>query len=187
MSFIEILLVAIGLAADAFAVSVSVGSSGIVSDKRSSIRLSFHLGLFQFLMPIIGWYAGSKFSFFIKEFDHWIAFFILFYIGAKMIIEGRKGEEEKIQKNLTKGMSMVIVSIATSIDALAMGLSLAFLNITIFYPSVVIGIVTFILAVIGFEAGAKLKGHFGKGVEIFGGVVLIGVGVKILLSHLVGL
>ena len=184
MSFIEILLIAVGLAADAFAVSVGVGSSGIVSDKRSSIRLSFHLGLFQFLMPIIGWYAGNSFAFLIGEYDHWIAFVILLYIGGKMVWEGYKNDPEKIRKNLTKGMSMVLVSIATSIDALALGLSLAFLNITIFYPSVVIGIVTFILAVIGFEAGIKLKNKFSNKVEIFGGLVLIGVGAKILLAHI---
>ncbi|HPN37573.1 MAG TPA: manganese efflux pump MntP family protein [Melioribacteraceae bacterium] len=184
MSFIEIIFIALGLAADAFAVSVAIGSSGIAPDKRSSIRLSFHLGLFQFLMPIIGWFLGSKISFYIMSFDHWVAFIILSYIGGKMIFESLKNDEERIIKNFTKGMSMVMVSIATSIDALATGLSLAFLSITIFYPALIIGIITFALSFIGYRGGKKLKDKLGNKIELLGGIILCFVGLKILIEHL---
>lgn len=186
MSLIEIIFIAIGLAADAFAVSVAVGSSGIAPDKRSSVRLSFHLGLFQFFMPILGWLAGSNISNYIQSIDHWIAFVILSYIGGKMIIESRKKEDDRIIKNLTKGWSMVMISTATSIDALATGFSLAFLRITIFYPALLIGIITFILSFIGYRGGKKLKNKFGNKVEFLGGTVLCFVGIKILFEHLTG-
>ncbi len=184
MNFFEVLFIAFGLAADAFAVSVAIGSSGIAPDKRSSIRLSFHLGLFQFLMPLIGWFLGSRISSYIESVDHWIAFIILCYIGGKMIIESLKDDNERIMKNFTKGWSMVMVSIATSIDALATGLSLAFLRITIFYPALMIGIITFTLSFIGYRGGKKMKDKLGSKVELVGGIILCLVGLKILIEHI---
>jgi putative Mn2+ efflux pump MntP len=186
MSFIEIVLIALGLSADAFAVSVAVGSSGVAPDRRSSLRLSFHLGLFQFLMPLIGWFLGSSISSYIESFDHWIAFIILSYIGGKMIYESLSKDEDKIIKNLTKGLSMVIVSIATSIDALATGLSLAFLKVTILYPALIIGIITFSVSFLGYRGGKKMKDMLGAKIELLGGVILCFVGLKILSEHLLG-
>lgn len=184
MSFIEIVLIALGLSADAFAVSVAVGSSGVAPDRRSSLRLSFHLGLFQFLMPLIGWFLGRSISLYIEAFDHWIAFIILSYIGGKMIYESLSKDEDKIIKNLTKGLSMVIVSIATSIDALATGLSLAFLKVTILYPALIIGVITFSVSFLGYRGGKKMKDMLGAKIELLGGIILCFVGLKILIEHL---
>jgi len=162
MSFLSILFIAIGLGMDAFAVAIG---AGVVIRKLSFghvFRLSFHFGLFQFFMPIIGWLAGRTISDYIINYDHWIAFFLLVFIGGKMIWDAFKKDDGKIaQADPTKGISLIILSIATSIDALAVGLSLAFLNITILYPSIVIGIVAAIMTIIGIL--------FGKGLGRIGG------------------
>ena len=186
MSFLSILFIAVGLGMDAFAVAIG---AGVVIRKLSFghvFRLSFHFGLFQFLMPIIGWLAGRTISDYIINYDHWIAFFLLVFIGGKMIWDAFKKDDGKIaQADPTKGISLIILSIATSIDALAVGLSLAFLNITILYPSIVIGIVAAIMTIIGILFGKGLGRIGGKKVGILGGLILIGIGIKILIEHLV--
>jgi len=186
MSFLSILFIAVGLGMDAFAVAIG---AGVVIRKLSFghvFRLSFHFGLFQFLMPIIGWLAGRTISDYIINYDHWIAFFLLVLIGGKMIWDAFKKDDGKIaQADPTKGISLIILSIATSIDALAVGLSLAFLNITILYPSIVIGIVAAIMTIIGILFGKGLGRIGGKKVGILGGLILIGIGIKILIEHLV--
>ncbi len=186
MSFLSILFIAVGLGMDAFAVAIG---AGVVIRKLSFghvFRLSFHFGLFQFLMPIIGWLAGRTISDYIINYDHWIAFFLLVFIGGKMIWDAFKKDDGKIaQADPTKGISLIILSIATSIDALAVGLSLAFLNISILYPSIVIGIVAAIMTIIGILFGKGLGRIVGKKVGILGGLILIGIGIKILIEHLV--
>lgn len=184
MNFLSILLIAVGLGMDAFAVAIS---AGVVLRKISFgqvFRLSFHFGLFQFLMPIIGWFAGMTVSGLIADYDHWIAFCLLTFIGGKMIWDSFKKEREFKMADPTRGLTLIVLSIVTSIDALAVGLSLAFLNVTILYPSVVIGIVASGMTVTGMVFGEKLGQFLGKKAEILGGLILIGIGIKILAEHL---
>jgi manganese efflux pump family protein len=183
MILAEIILIAVGLSMDAFAVSISAGTSGTVQELRSSVRLSFHLGLFQFLMPVIGWFLGSTVQSYIESVDHWIAFILLSYIGIKMIIESRTNHD-KPKSNPSKGSNLIILSVATSIDALAVGFSLAIIGVDIWYPGVIIGIITAVLSFIGIKLGARLGKTFGKRMEFVGGIILIAIGIKILINHL---
>ncbi len=180
----EILLIAVGLAMDAFAVSVAAGTSGLISGKRAYFRLSFHFGLFQAMMPVIGWAAGITVAHLISAVDHWIAFSLLAFVGTRMIISAFQTDTETFRRDPSKGMSLVILSVATSIDALAVGLSLAMININIWYPSALIGIITAGLSVIGIRAGKFVGKKFGSGMEFIGGIILIGIGLRILIAHL---
>jgi len=184
MHFIEIVIIAIGLAMDAFAVSLSAGTNSETAGFRPTFRLSFHFGLFQFMMPVIGWYAGIQIANYIEDFDHWIALILLSYVGIKMIKSGFDKTGSLRKNDLSKGKSLIILSIATSIDALAIGLSLAFLKVDIWYPAVVIGIITGLLSLIGVRLGNTLGFKFGKKMEILGGIILILIGIKIVLEHL---
>lgn len=185
MSFLTSLLIAIGLAMDAFAVSIGAGTGGQVTDLRSKLRLAFHFGLFQAGMTLIGWLAGSTIQRWITGIDHWVAFGLLTYVGVNMIRSGMgKGGDDTKHPNPSRGATMVFLSVATSIDALAVGISLAMLSIPAFYPSVVIGLVTFGLSSFGLLAGSKLGDKFGKRMEILGGVILIGIGLRVLIGDL---
>ena len=184
MSLIEILLLAIGLAIDAFSVSLSAGTGEHVGDLRARIRLTFHLGFFQFMMPVIGWFIGMGIAGLIEAVDHWIAFGLLAFIGGRMIQSGLDTESEAETVDPSSGATMVMLSIATSIDALAVGLSLSVLQISIWFPAIVIGVVTFILSFSGVLLGNKLGDRFGKRMEIIGGVILILIGLRILISHM---
>lgn len=184
MDIITLLLIALGLAMDAFAVSIS---TGIILKKisfRQFFRLSFHFGLFQAFMPIIGWLAGLTVEKHIKTYDHWIAFILLAFIGGKMIYEAFREEEEEIKNDPTRGMSLVILSIATSIDAMAVGFSLAVLKVSIWLPSIIIGIITLCMSVLGMNIGKFVGVLFGKRVSIAGGIILLIIGIKILIGHL---
>jgi manganese efflux pump family protein len=184
MNLAASLLIAVGLAMDAFAVSIGAGTGGQVTDLRSKIRLAFHFGLFQAGMTLIGWLAGSTIQRWITGIDHWVAFGLLTYVGVNMIRSGLgKGDEAK-HPNPSKGATMVFLSVATSIDALAVGISLAMLSIPAIYPSVVIGLVTFGLSSFGLMAGNKLGEKFGKRMEIVGGVILMGIGLRVLIGDL---
>ena len=188
MTFVEILLIAVALAMDAFTVAMAVGlhlsCTGSIS-KRQYFRLGFHFGLFQFLMPVMGWLAGTTVRAYIENFDHWIAFVLLSYIGIKMIREGGQSEEYALQ-DPTKGMSLIILSVATSIDALAMGLSMALLGVGIIFPSVVIGIVACVFTVVGLSLGCKIGSKWRSRITWLGGLILIGIGLKILAQDLLG-
>jgi putative Mn2+ efflux pump MntP len=183
MEFLEILLIAVGLAMDAFAVALGAGTSGHGRHPRPAVRLAFHLGLFQFLMPVVGWFLGVRLARMIEDYDHWVAFALLAFVGAHMIWESFQ-HEEQLTADPTKGLRLVTLSVATSLDALAVGLSLAMLQITIWYPSAVIGVVTGALSLLGIYLGNRLRGSFGKRMEFVGGLVLIGIGVRIVLTHL---
>ena len=185
MSFVEVLFIAAGLSLDAFAVALSVGASGVAPTKRDAVRLSFHFGLFQFLMPIAGWFLGSRVAPMIQQFDHWIAFGLLGFVGGHMVFAGFHPEHTEHLDNPTRGHMLVLLSVATSIDALAIGLSLAMLRIEVFYPSVVIGIVTFLFSMCGMVFGTKLSEKFGARMMLIGGTVLICIGLHILFEHLV--
>jgi len=184
MDFLSLLFIALALAMDAFAVALAAGAVLYPVSRRQLFRLGFHFGLFQGLMPILGWLAGRSVQTLISAYDHWIAFGLLAYVGGKMIHEAFADDDDSPGTDPTKGLTMVMLSIATSIDALAVGLSLAVVGITIWTPAVVIGITASILTVTGMLLGGKVGPIWGKRVEIIGGVVLIGIGVKILMEHL---
>ncbi len=177
--------IAFGLAMDAFAVAIAAGLTLRPLGGRHIFRLAFHFGLFQFLMPVIGWLAGQTMSQWISTFDHWIAFGLLAFIGGKMIRESFHGDQQRENRgDPTRGWMLVSLSVATSIDALAVGLSLAFLGVSIWAPSVVIGIVALGMTGVGMVFGSRLGAKFGRWAERAGGLVLLAIGARILVSHL---
>jgi len=184
MSIITILFIAFGLSMDAFAISIT---SGLIIKRLKithALRIAFFFGLFQAIMPIIGWLAGITLKNFIAGTDHWIAFGLLSFIGCKMIYESTKMERNEKEFDPLNTYVLLLLSIATSVDALAVGLSLSLLKILIVTPAVIIGIVTFLLCLIGVYIGDKFGHFFERKIEVFGGLVLIGIGIKILIQHL---
>ncbi len=186
MNFLEVLLVAFSMAMDAFAVCLGAGTLPQTKSPRPAFRLAFHFGLFQFIMPVLGWLAGVTVERYIAAFDHWIAFGLLAFVGVRMILSGFHGEEETQRNDPSRGWTLVLLSIAVSIDALAVGLSLGLIGVTIWYPAVVIGIVTGLVSWLGLRLGNRLGGLFGKRMEIAGGIILILIGVRILMAHVLG-
>lgn len=186
MSIISIFLIGLGLAMDAFAVSLTLGMNTTKKDKLGmALKASIFFGGFQGLMPFIGWAIGISFADSIEKIDHWVAFILLALIGGKMIFEAIK--EEDTAKKQEKGYSnkrFLILAIATSIDALAVGISFAFLNVNIVSAIIIIAIITFILCMIGVYLGKALGKLFGAKAEIIGGAILIIIGIKILIEHL---
>jgi putative Mn2+ efflux pump MntP len=186
MNWLEILLIAISMAMDAFAVCLGSGTTGTVNGVRPKFRLAFHFGLFQFLMPVLGWLAGATVSSYINTFDHGIAFGLLAFVGGRMIVAGLKGGEEKRVSDPSRGWTMVLLSIAVSIDALAVGLSLGLVGVFVWYPAILIGVVTGLLSLVGLQLGSALGRRFGRVMEVLGGLVLLGIGVRIVVGHLAG-
>lgn len=184
MSMFEIFLIAVGLATDAFAVSVAKGPCIGPSEQYKKLVLPFLFGLFQMLMPLIGWLVGSRFANFINAYDHWIIFAILGYLGFAMIRESRKHSDDDDFCLFLSWREMMMLALATSIDALAIGLTLAFLDVNVTWASSLIGIITFIISLLGIFLGRQLAKLLAGKVEIFGGLVLIGIGAKFLLQHL---
>ncbi|MBC8207870.1 MAG: manganese efflux pump [Desulfobulbaceae bacterium] len=184
MSTITLIFIAVALAMDAFAVALAAGVMLHPVNKRQLFRLGFHFGLFQGMMPVLGWVAGLSIQNLISNIDHWIAFGLLTYVGGKMIHEALNPDNERSKTDPTRGKTMIMLAIATSIDALAVGLSLAVIGVSILTPAVVIGITAAILTVIGMLLGGRIGQIWGKRVEIVGGIILIGIGVNILYQHL---
>jgi manganese efflux pump family protein len=184
MTLLAVLFISLGLSLDAFAVAMSVTAAGRSTGIRDEVRLSFHFGLFQFLMPVLGWFAGSAVQPHIERFDHWLVFALLAFVGVRMIRTGFSNVPESVPSNPTRGATMVVLSVATSLDALAVGLSLAFLGVDVVLPSIVIGLVTFAVTYFGMQLGKRLSARYGQKLEIAGGVVLIMIGVKVLAEHL---
>ena len=183
MSLVTIFILAVGLGVDAFSVAIGIGAA---NDKKSwapVLRLAVAFGLFQFVMPIIGWLAGLTVVEIIASFDHWIAFALLALVGGKMIWEGFEKENDEEKADQTRGWPLLMLSIATSIDALAVGFSFSILKMPVVFPAIIIGIVCFFMTVTGMIFGKVLARIFGKKVEIFGGIVLIAIGIKILIDH----
>ena len=195
MDFLSILMIGVGLSMDAFAVALAKGMNIKEGIWKKAIKIGIFFGVFQAVMPLIGWWAGTYFEAYIKSFDHWIAFILLSIIGGKMIYESIKerrsdnssddeaaitleNDEDLSNKNLT------ILAIATSIDALAVGVSFAFLNVNIVSAVIIIGITTLVLCVIAVILGKQLGKVFQNYAEIIGGIILIGIGLKILIEHL---
>lgn len=183
MDWITIFGIALALAMDAFAVALAAGAVLNPLTRRHLFRLGFHFGLFQALMPIGGWLIGMAVQKWISAYDHWIAFALLAFVGGRMILEAFDDNKGKAASDPTRGLTMVILSVATSIDALAVGLSLAMLRVSVWGPAAVIGVVAGVLTVFGMLLGRRLGGNWGKRVEVCGGLVLFIIGLKILLEH----
>ena len=183
MSFIEVLFIALGLAMDAFAVCLGAGTTRFVDGPRPVFRLAFHFGLFQALMPILGWVSGSLVAQYISAWDHWIAFGLLAFVGGRMVRSGLDPDGECHETDPSRGSMLIMLAVATSIDAFAVGLTLAMLEVNILYPAVVIGVVCAALSVLGLALGQRLGCAFGKRMEIVGGVILILIGLRVVISH----
>lgn len=183
MDPLTIILIAIGLAMDAFAVSIAKGITVDRNRRKTALIMASFFGGFQMLMPAIGWLVGLSFKDIIMGVDHWIAFGLLTLIGLKMIYDATKKAKEETEESL-KLHSLLILAVATSIDALMVGLSFAFLQSSVLEPILVIGIVTFSLSIVGFFFGCGLGRVFGNKVKIVGGLILIAIGLRILLEHL---
>jgi len=184
MNYYFVILIAFALAMDAFAVSMAGSAYMGKASRRQKFRLSFHFGLFQFLMPIIGWFFGTSIVDINKSFDHWLAFIILLSVGLKIIYDSFKPETERIIKDISKGYSLVTLSVATSIDALAVGFSFGIMGTDIILPSIIIGVVASSMSLIGIKLGEELSHRFGEKAAIAGGVILIFIGLNILREHL---
>jgi manganese efflux pump family protein len=180
---IIIILIAIGLAMDSFSVSITRGFTNTKTTLSiEALKTGFFFGFFQAFMPIIGWFAGLSVIDFISGFDHWIAFGLLFFIGLRMIYESLSRDAKQVVSSSSFKV-LLILSVATSIDALAVGLSLSFIEASIITPAIIIGIITFSLSFLGVFIGKKSGIYFEK-IGVLGGVILIVIGIRILIEHL---
>lgn len=185
MSVAELFLIAIGLSMDSFAVSICKGLGMKKIDVSASLLIAVFFGGFQALMPCLGWILGTQFQKYIVNFDHWIAFFMLLYIGGKMIKDLIIDSEKEISlASKTDYHELLILAVATSIDALAVGITIAFLNSSIIKSSLIIGAVTFAFSLFGVWIGSKFGSRFESKAKFIGGLILILIGLKILLEHL---
>jgi len=184
MSLFLLFLLAVGLSVDSFAVSISCGLIVNNITFRKAIRIAASLALFQAVMPLIGWFIGRKIAFLIKDFDHWVAFGLLFIIGAKMIYESFKSDDIDQKMNPLELKVLLWLSFATSIDALIVGVSFSVTDLNLWLTTLIIGMVTGIISMLGMLFGKTIGYVFGKRMEILGGLVLIFIGVKILMEHL---
>jgi putative Mn2+ efflux pump MntP len=184
MGWLSLLALAVALAMDAFAVAIVTGLTLKPLTRRHIYRLAFSFGLFQAVMPLIGWAAGTAVHKYIAAFDHWVAFALLTFVGGRMVWGALHGEQDgKTPSDPTSGWELLLLSVATSIDALAVGLSLAMIESPIVIPAVVIGLVAAAFTAGGMVLGRRLGSRWGKRVEVFGGLILIGIGVKIVIEH----
>lgn len=209
MNFLTVFFIAVGLAMDAFAVSVSTGMTVCDFNWKHNLKMSLLFGIFQFAMPVAGFFGATRFRSYIESFDHWIAFALLVLIGGKMFWEAifSRGEAELVASapdcpvpygaaapdggkkglmaaDMLTSRRLLVLAVATSIDALAVGVSMAFLQVDIWWPSVLIGAVAFAFSCAGGFLGCRIGPVLGKIAEIAGGLILVGIGVKILLDHL---
>ncbi len=184
MDFITIVAVALGLSFDSFAVSLSYGMIQNRIMFWQAFRIAFVLAVFQAGLLVTGYFLGSFISDFVKTADHWVALFLLSFLGVKMIIEGLKRKEDDEFKDYSKTLSLVSVAVGTSIDAFAVGISFALLSIRIWYSGIIIGAVTFFASMTAIRIGKSAGSRLGNKVEIIGGIILIGIGVKIFLEHI---
>jgi putative Mn2+ efflux pump MntP len=173
---------AVGLALDAFAVSIIVGLTLETITWHHVFRLAFHFGLFQFSMPVIGWLLGEGLAAYVNGYGSWMAFVLLAFVGGKMLWESRKSEATNRGSDPTRGAMLMTLSVATSIDALAVGMSMALWGVSVWVPSVVIGLVTATLTTLGIRFGSRLGARWSHWAEIIGGSVLILIGAKMLLG-----
>ena len=183
MSILEIALIGIGLAMDAFAVSICKGLAMKKMNYQKAIIIALFFGIFQALMPVLGYILGTTFATKIAAIDHWIAFILLALIGFNMIKEAWGSDEDEIDDTLEIG-NLLMLSIATSIDALAVGITFAFFEVSIVLSTSLIGIITFIICIIGVKVGNVFGEKYKSKAELMGGIILIAMGLKILIEHL---
>jgi putative Mn2+ efflux pump MntP len=183
---LSIVLIGISLSMDACAVSVSSGVSIRGLKKFHMIRSAFFFGVFQFIMPVAGYYLGKAFVSYIEAFDHWVAFALLAGIGGKMLYESltKKDKAQQGTEDIRNLKTLLVLAVATSIDALAVGISLSMMSLGIWLSATLIGGITFVICLFGFEFGKRIGVFFEKGAQIAGGIILMAIGVKILLEHL---
>ncbi len=181
----ELVALAVSLAMDAFAVAVATGVGLRSVSRRQTFRLAYHFGLFQALMPVLGWGAGHTFAGAIQAFDHWAAFGLLAIVGGHMVLEAIGQGDGRPRRDPTRGLTLVVLSLATSMDALAVGLSLALLNVSIWWPALIIGLVCAAFTAAGLHLGrlASAATRLGRWAELLGGLVLLGIGLKLLSQH----
>ncbi|MFP4365417.1 MAG: manganese efflux pump MntP family protein [Spirochaetia bacterium] len=184
MNLFEVVGIALALSMDALSVSVTEGFVAKKLHFRHAFRMAFFFGLFQALMPVIGFASGFYFREYIREIDHWIAFALLALVGGKMIFESFQCKEGEDQKGCSHFPTLLTLSVATSIDALAAGVSFVFLGVSIILPVLIIGLITFAVCLAGAYIGNKIGHFFESRLELTGGIILIGIGVKILVEHL---
>ncbi len=186
MSFVLVVGIAVALAMDCFAVSLGLGAGKKGLSMRQAFRMAIFFGGFQFIMPILGWLAGARILALIRGFDHWIAFGLLAVVGGHMIYESFElsEEEKEARPDQTRGTRLLVLSVATSIDSLGVGLSMGVIETSIVYPAAVIGLTSFAMTVLGAKLGPVVGKVAGKRAELVGGLILIAIGIKILVEHL---
>jgi putative Mn2+ efflux pump MntP len=184
MEFFGILMISVGLAMDCFAVALGIGTANVANTRRQKFRIAFHAGIFQGGMTLLGWLAGSTVASLIGSVDHWIALALLLFVGVRMIRAGLDKHGASYTSDPSRGMTLIILSVATSIDAAAVGLSFALLSVDILGASLLIGLISLALSLVGSFAGNRLGARFGKRMEIVGGLLLVAIGVRILITHL---
>lgn len=184
MSILEIVLISIGLGMDAFAVAVCKGLAMKKMNWKKAFIIAIYFGVFQALMPFIGYELGINFKNAIQSIDHWIAFILLSSIGINMIREALKKDDDDVNDDVSV-KTMIVLALATSIDALAVGVTFAFLEVQIAIPIIMIGVITFVMSFAGVKIGNYFKDKFKDKAEILGGIILIAMGIKILIEHLI--
>lgn len=188
MSFLLILGIAMALAMDCFAVTLGLACGARGLTMKQAVRMGVFFGGFQMVMPLIGWLLGESLLGLIRHFDHWVAFGLLALIGGRMIYEsfGLTDEEKACRPDPTQGSRLLVLALATSIDALAVGLSLGVVRASILTPAAIIGLASFVITLVGARLGPVVGRLVGRRAELLGGIILIGIGAKILIEHLAG-
>ena len=186
LHWLSILGLALGLAMDAFAVSIAAGLAVEAVTPRHVFRVAFHFGLFQFIMPVVGWLVGASLAAQVGGYSQWLAFVLLVFVGGKMLWEARSRKSRRNNRDPTRGLTLITLSLATSLDALAVGLSMALLGVVVWLPCVVTGIVTAALSAVGIRFGGQIGPRWEHWAEAIGGIVLIVMGVRVLMAHLMG-
>ena len=184
MEILTISMISVGLAMDAFAVSLGIGTTDQIPTLRGKIRLAAHFGIFQAGMTALGWLVGETIVHFVEGFDHWIAFALLGYVGTNLIRAGFKKDGKAFKQDPSTGRVLIVLSFATSIDAFAVGLTIAFLKVPVLLSVIMIGVVALILSAVGLFAGIRLGEVFGKRMEILGGLILLGIGIRVVFTHI---
>lgn len=182
---INLVLISISLAIDCLAVSIAGGATATKPKITNAIKVGLSFGFFQAIMPLIGWAIGFSFRSLIENVDHWIAFSLLLIIGIKMLYEAFKKSPQNNKTDITRIPTLLLLSIATSIDALVVGISLSILDISIYLSILIIGLFAFTFSISGYYLGHRIGKFIGNKVEIIGGIILIGIGIKILIEHLI--
>ena len=181
--FLSAVVIALGLSADCFAVSLSIGASGKAFSWKAMLKVAGAFGLFQMGMPLLGWLIGQTVVEMIASFDHWLAFALLAFVGVRMAWEFIKGEPESEAVDIDKWANLLTLAVATSIDALAVGLSFAFLHINIWIAAAIIGAVAFSVTAVSYWLGRKVKVWIGRWALLLGAIILVAIGLRILISH----